>query len=187
MLRAKADNRTTNQKQNKGNKRRARDTAVIKTLQSARPSKINSQNFNKMRLNERMLSNQVQPMIKHHYSEVKPDHGKSHVVLHKKENSRNFKEELEECIHSMESRIHSYANTLLYPEVCMSRIPFLCPVPTALCRGISLISYTIDPSQGDTFAWSFVPEALLRLSPNTAIAHYPFHFAMATNPTDEID
>lgn len=85
-----------------------------------------------------------------------------------KHSHNHFKEDLERAIQTMDANMHSYANTLLYPEVCMSRIPFICPVPTSLCRGVAI--YSFDPSkyleaqtppgQGDTFAWAFTPECL---------------------------
>jgi hypothetical protein len=79
---------------------------------------------------------------------------------HPKKQHDHFKEDLENAINLFESSKQNYANTLLYPEVFMSRIPFICPVPTAIARGVAIYSFVPDTSVGDTFAWSFVPEAI---------------------------
>jgi len=59
-----------------------------------------------------------------------------------------------------ESSKHEYAQTLLYPEICLARIPFLCPVPTAISRAVSIQSFNIPATGNGTVGWSFIPEAL---------------------------
>jgi len=79
--------------------------------------------------------------------------------MHRHKHDR-FKEELEDAIQHFESSKESYANALLYPEVCMARIPFICPVPTAVARAVSVYTFKPDATVGDTFAFAFVPEAI---------------------------
>jgi len=103
---------------------------------------------------------------------------------HKKHQHDHFKEDLENAIRHFESNKESYANCLLYPEVCMARIPFICPVPTALARGVSIYTLTPDNSVGDTFAWSFIPEAIY--DDGSSAHHLPFYYATAASNVDEI-
>lgn len=91
--------------------------------------------------------------------DVKPSFIHNHRA-HPKHQHTHFEEELEAAIHHFESAKEEYANTLLYPEVCMARIPFIAPVPTALARGVAYYTHKPDYTKGGTFAWSFVPEAL---------------------------
>lgn len=102
---------------------------------------------------------------------------------HKKHQHDHFKEDLEEAIMHFESSKESYANTLLYPEVCMARVPFICPVPTALTRGVSIHNFTPDNAVGDTFMWSFVPEALSNLAIGTT--HAPFYYGTASGTSNQ--
>jgi len=173
----------TTKTQNQGKRNHnAKYHGVSKALRNQTSTNQDSQNFNRtLKLTEPVTSTHVAPLIKHHYSEAHHEHSHGHS---KRSSAKHFKEELEECIHNMEGKMHSYANTLLYPEVSMSRIPFLCPVPTALCRGVSINSYTIDPTAGDTFAWSFIPEALVKST--SGATHHPFYYTMANNPDDNI-
>jgi hypothetical protein len=63
----------------------------------------------------------------------------------------------------------------------MARIPFICPVPTALARGISVYTITPDNHVGDTFAWSFVPEAVIG---GTSATHNPFYYGTFASNID---
>jgi len=83
---------------------------------------------------------------------------------HKRPGHRDFKDELFRSLTNYKEAKESYVNCLLFPEVAMARIPFICPVPTAVCRGttiFSLIPSTPAPGTHNTFAWTFNPEALV--------------------------
>jgi hypothetical protein len=116
-----------------------------------------------------------QPVIGGHHQHVRH--------AHKKHQHDHFKEDLEKAIKHFESNKESYANCLLYPEVCMARVPFICPVPTALARGVSIYTFTPDNSAGDTFAWSFIPEAIYNTGVNS---HSPLYYASAASSIDQI-
>lgn len=101
---------------------------------------------------------------------------------HKKHQHDHFREDLNEAIRNFESSKESYANALLYPEVSMARIPFICPVPTALARGVSIYTFTPDTSVGDTFMWSFIPEAI-----SGQQDHFPFYYGSSASNVDSAD
>lgn len=108
--------------------------------------------------------------------------------VHKKHQHDHFREDLERAISHFESSKESYANCLLYPEVCMARVPFICPVPTALARGTAIYTFTPDTSAGDTFAWSFVPEAICcGVLPSGSWRHEPFYYGSNPSNTDVLN
>lgn len=114
---------------------------------------------------------------------VMPHKAEHHKKKHPKHQHDHFEKDLEHAIINFEGAKTNYSNTLLYPEVSMSRIPFICPVPTALARGVSIYTIQPDLTQGDTFAWSFIPEAILSDIPN---GHYPFTYASANSSVNDI-
>jgi hypothetical protein len=77
---------------------------------------------------------------------------------HHRLNNELFAQEMELSIDRLQATQEEYTNVLLYPELCKGRIPFICPVPTAVCRGVSYYTFNPDNSVGDTFMWSFIPE-----------------------------
>lgn len=64
----------------------------------------------------------------------------------------------------------------------MSRIPFICPVPTAIARGTSIYTFSPSVSHGDTFAFTFIPEAIS--TPSTGTGHYHEPFSWANGPSN---
>jgi len=107
--------------------------------------------------------------------------------MHKKHQHDHFREDLDRAIRHFESNKESYANTLLYPEVCMSRIPFICPVPSALARGVAVYSFTPTAGLGGTFAFSYIPEAISAPSAGTGSWYDPFHYGTGSSNVDTID
>jgi hypothetical protein len=97
--------------------------------------------------------------------------------------------DIKRAIEHFESEKESYANSLLYPETFMSRIPFMCPVPTALCRLNNVVSFTISPPSGVAdsnlcFYYSFLPEALN--NPDTGSARFnPFSWVVIPHGGDD--
>lgn len=71
----------------------------------------------------------------------------------------------------------------------MARIPFICPVPTAVCRGTSIVTIPApsgSSSPGDTFAFSFQPESLLRgVEGDTHVS--PFYYGFGSGTADYVD
>lgn len=153
---------------------------------------------------QKNLGNAKEPKLGNHSSETvidpvkgslqvyPPSHNHAGAIAkerkaHKKHQHDHFKEDLEKAIAHFESSKESYANTLLYPEVCMARIPFICPVPTALARGTAVYTLTPDNSVGDTFGWVYVPEAISTPSvPDSASYHAPFYYTTADSAADTI-
>lgn len=119
------------------------------------------------------------PVSEHHqHTHLKAAHHK-----HKKEhNNHLFEDQLARAIAHFEGAKTDYSNCLLYPELCMARIPFICPVPTALARGVSIYSFMPDQTVGDTFGFSFVPEAIC--SPSGNQWHHPFYYGSSASTID---
>lgn len=109
-----------------------------------------------------------------------------HQHLYKKHSHNRYKEELHSAIAHFESAKSEYANTLLYPEICMARVPFITPVPTAIARAVAYYSFSPDFSEenGDCFSWSFIPEAIA--TPNWPDGVYaPFQWGTGKSTDDE--
>lgn len=120
----------------------------------------------------------------------------NHTLTHKHKNHEyhahnRFADDLRRSIDHFMDAQETYANALLFPEVALGRIPFICPVPTAVCRGTAVYSFTPDdPPVGstnphDTFAWTFIPEALL-VSHGDETKHEPFHYGTGDSTQDVI-
>lgn len=77
-----------------------------------------------------------------------------------------FRLEQHDAIDHFESEKHSWSNCQCYPELFLARIPFLCPVPTAIARLNNVFTITIDPTSsvpgvyGNTFWFNYSPEIL---------------------------
>lgn len=90
-----------------------------------------------------------------------------------------------DAIEHFEGQKHSWANTLCYPELFMARIPFLCPVPTAVARMTNVFTLTLNPSgtvDGNIFWFSFCPEIMFD-GPLTIA--YPFAYSVNSTANDQ--
>lgn len=105
-----------------------------------------------------------------------------------------FAEDLRRSIDNFTESQENYAQALQFPEVALARIPFICPVPTAVCRGTAVYTFTPDvpttvgaPAQ-DTWGFSFIPEALLGIGAGGGDInqHAPFYYGTDTSTKDVI-
>jgi len=83
------------------------------------------------------------------------------IIKHKNNSSNKFKDDLKTAISHFESNKDDYANCLLYPEIFMARIPFICPVPTALARANCIMSFT-PTTAGSSWGCALVPELMFQ-------------------------
>jgi len=194
MVNKTNNNNNTNNKNNSKSFQNMKNSKSVKDKQSerknvkfgkqARTTLSNNNLTTPVMKNENPNENRLvtlQNSIRDHLNNTHSRNEHIRKIHHKHQHHEKFKEDLHKAIAHYESSKDEYASTLLYPEIYMARIPFLCPVPTALARATNIFSFNAIANK--EFLISCVPEALC--GPTTS-QHLPFYYTdvVGTNNDD---